>query len=41
MKIRFVDEAAAEFLDVVSYYEQNNLSLGAASRKKFSKHCFG
>jgi plasmid stabilization system protein ParE len=28
MKIRFVDEAAAEFLDVVSYYEQKQLKLG-------------
>ena len=28
MKIRFVDEAAAAFLDVVSYYEQKQPKLG-------------
>jgi hypothetical protein len=28
MRIRFVDEAAAEFLDVVSYYERQQPKLG-------------
>jgi hypothetical protein len=28
MRIRFVDEAAAEFLEAVSYYEQQQPKLG-------------
>jgi len=41
MRVKFVEEAATEFLDALSYYEQQQLQLDAASKRKSSRHCIG